>query len=978
MNPPLESPIHLPVPKAQPKIEVPTKSAIKTIINTVVDPIADLKAQLKSHLAKSVDQDLINRIQMLPASKFLLESKEFDSVEDIAQHIRKTLSLAVLDEFAENGPSLITNWALGLLQFPALLLPLQNKHSKKQIDRLKKFYCVFLARLLKVLKTQASTKSDGIRALFELTDQWRLDFEQITYTGFTETADIRVTLPEPNAYAQEDEAGYLCLMHILSAFEKGELSAIAWRELSPQAQFGGYLFFVICLSGVTTHCQLKVIADMSLMRQSLDTPLSSLLLPIDSSLRLGEVYDTQKLESGENQTERWIPDPVSAGLYQRLRKNWKFTSPDSAFNNKCIQEFLGALKTILQEQSSSSKSSLTGGQIYLLKHALQHFSNTSLLISASKAYQRRTLPAFVWHRLAGDFDTKGLGYPSLQRLNIIELAPQKTLSKLAKVKMTPTDEPASEEEVNLYPTLDLDLQNHWAQSILDIVDDFAKAKCDAPTAIAQLEQNKALLELPPETVFPLLSDWTGWLIANTNTNANEKNRGELELVKIFLPPMVQTYEIYVDFQDIDAESGIDEYDVLETESRYNKKNQEKLRQAWNSFFEYLIEIGQIEKDQFSPIKKDSKLSRVGSAYISEPEFELARETLYSQNTDSPQLRNICLVVLTLAYRLGLRRSEVVKLSTAHISFLNGAMCGLSVQWWVERGLKTASSTRIIPIKAVLSEREMLWLELITAARARGLWSKADLLHASIEDLKKYIQNCKTRPLTTSHNFLFIEDSYLGQRSKATAQVDKIITLIHEALRAPGGSAAQLRFHHARHSCACNTSLLLQGAHLPNSKKYLFNLMYGNPDAIEELNALYRGPLAVDFSNIQVRIDDFELRSAKAREVLLAGDDSSGSDLYAVSRLLGHSSPMTTLTSYIHVTDLLVGAFLNERFCAFPERLQLAIHPDFKSQLEERKKSLEDMQAEVTLLSAKVLGRPRKPRALKIKLPKQAKPSKTDF
>ena len=972
MNIPLEKPTHSLIPNTQAKIEIPTRAQI----NSLTDPIADFKAQLKSHLAKSIDQDLIHRIQILPASKFLLEAKEFDSTHDIAQHIRKTLSLSVLDEFEENGPSLITDWALGLLQFPALLLPLQNKQSTKQIERLKKFYCAFLSRLLRVLKTQASTKADGIRALFEIVDRWRLDYEQITHTGFNETSNIRISILEPNAYAQEDEAGYFCLMQILSAFETGELSAIPWRELNPKAQFGGYLFFVICLSGITTHSQLKVIADMSLMRQSLDTPLSSLLLPIDSSLRLGEVYDIQKLESGEKQTERWIPDPVSAGLYQRLRKNWKFTSPDSTLNNKCIQEFLGALKTMLQAQSSSSKSSLSGGQIYLIKHALQHFTNISLLISASKAYQSRTLPAYVWHRLADDFDTKGLGYPSLQRLNVIELAPQKTLGKLAKVKMTPTDESASEEEVNLYPTLDLDLQNHWAQSILDIVDDFAKAKCDAPTAIAQLEQNKALLELPPETVLPLLSDWAGWLIANTNTN--EKNRGELELVKIFLPPMVQTYEMYVDFLDIDAESGIDEYDVLETESRYNKNNQEKLRQAWNSFFQYLIEIGQIKKDQFSPIKKDSKLSRVGSAYISEPEFELARETLYSQNADSPQLRNICLVVLTLAYRLGLRRSEVVKLSTAHTSFLNGAMCGLSVQWWVERGLKTASSTRIIPIKALLSEREMLWLELITAARARGLWSKANLLHASIEELQKYLKNCKTYPLTTSHNFLFIEDSYLGQRNKATAQVDKIIKLIHEALRAPGGSAAKLRFHHLRHSCACNTSLLLQGAHLPNSKKYLFNLMYGNPNAIEELNALYRGSLAVDFSNIQLRINDFELRSAKAREVLLAGDDSSGSDLYAVSRLLGHSSPMTTLTSYIHVTDLLVGAFLNERFCAFPERLQLAIHPDFKSQLEERKKSLEDMQAEVTLLSTKVLGRPKKIRVIKLKMPKQAKPSKTDF
>ena len=99
MNLPLEKPTHSLIPKAQPKIEVPTKLGSKTIINAVVDPIADLKAQLKSHLAKSVDQDLINRIQMMAASKFLLESKEFDSVENIAQHIRKTLSLSVLDDF---------------------------------------------------------------------------------------------------------------------------------------------------------------------------------------------------------------------------------------------------------------------------------------------------------------------------------------------------------------------------------------------------------------------------------------------------------------------------------------------------------------------------------------------------------------------------------------------------------------------------------------------------------------------------------------------------------------------------------------------------------------------------------------------------------------------------------------------------------------------------------------------------------------
>jgi len=43
---------------------------------------------------------------------------------------------------------------------------------------------------------------------------------------------------------------------------------------------------------------------------------------------------------------------------------------------------------------------------------------------------------------------------------------------------------------------------------------------------------------------------------------------------------------------------------------------------------------------------------------------------------------------------------------------------------------------------------------------------------------------------------------------------------------------------------------------------------------------------------------------------LGGDDSSSSEVYVVACLLGHSSPMTTLASYIHIIDLLLGAWLN--------------------------------------------------------------------
>ena len=139
------------------------------------------------------------------------------------------------------------------------------------------------------------------------------------------------------------------------------------------------------------------------------------------------------------------------------------------------------------------------------------------------------------------------------------------------------------------------------------------------------------------------------------------------------------------------------------------------------------------------------------------------------------------------------------------------------------------------------------------------------------------------------------------------------------------------------------------------------MVYGNPSAIAQLQLLQRGPFAKHYSDINVCTEDFDTRSAKARSILLAGADSSGSDVYAVSRVLGHSSPMTTTTSYIHVIDLLVGAYLNERFCRFSDPFKSAFHLDFKTQLEDRTKTLKDEKSQGTLLTRKVLGRPKKSR-----------------
>ena len=870
-------------------------------------PAQTLKSELNTHVRHSEDLELMARIGSAIPPAILTQLTDFNTVKAIHDHIRKTLAQVLVAEFIENGASLATTWGLGLLQYRSTLLPLRHLQSANQISLLQAFYLQLIQKLLSRLKTQASVSREGISWLFDLSNQWCRDYGKIACVDINKQATIRITVPEPNIYAQEDEDGHLHLMRILKAFTVGHLPAIAWQKLSPEEQFGGYLFFVACLSGVS-YQKLQMIAHMSLLKKKLDAPFNSLLLPMDSSLKLANVYDVDALQSGQNETQRWIPDPLSASIYKKQRKNWQFQPQGSQFNTRCIQLFIASWKSVLIHQSASSKSSLSGGKLQLLKNALDFFKSTSSLISASKTYHSRILPAFAWHYQQGHFESKDLGFPSLERLGTIEIINKGMAPPDQRVR-----EPAfsNESESNIQKTIVN--QTHWAKSCLGIIDQFSVNHLhDAPTAIENLEMLAMGLEseFGEESLLVQLSRWMQFLVKN----ATQINVTSLAFPKALLPPIVQMYEIYADFKDLDAETRLEDYEDLEIESQYSKSNQAILRSAWNSFHEYLIAIGYIEENQFTPIKKRSKLSKVDSEYISQPEFQLARETLYSKLDVPLEYRNICIMVMTLSYRLGLRRSEVSKLSSSHISFLSGSMKNrLSVQWWRENRLKTSSSTRLIPINALLDEKEALWLELMTLARRRGLWVTEDIFHASNQELAILKSKYESHPILENKNFLFLEDVNLGAPSKATASVDKIIKLIHWSLRHPGRSSINLRFHHLRHSCATNTLLLLMGAQLPHSKQFIFNMMYGNPTAIEKLNSMASLSGAMDYSDEAVRANDFTVRADKARNILLNGDNASGSEVYAVSCLLGHSSPMTTLTSYIHIIDLLVGACLNECF-----------------------------------------------------------------
>jgi len=301
------------------------------------------------------------------------------------------------------------------------------------------------------------------------------------------------------------------------------------------------------------------------------------------------------------------------------------------------------------------------------------------------------------------------------------------------------------------------------------------------------------------------------------------------------------------------------------------------------------------------------------------------------------------------------------LATEHVSIFDEKIDMLSVQWWSQRRLKSPSSTRTIPLLGLLDEQEGLWLELMLAARQKGLWPSEDIINLSNVELKKLIahyRRIKTNELD-SGRYLFINPA----EGSVENSVENIVSQIHEAIRAVTAQDKQLRFHHLRHSCASNCLIFLLANRLPHSQRFILDLLYGNPEARRRLDCMAKTGLRVNnYFDPDLQIKILNERSEQIRKYLLNDPRASISEVYAVSRLLGHSSPITTLKSYMHLVHVLLGAFVHERFIDLPISLRSAIYPYGLQYLEtlieqtDLKIAISASTAPITLLEIKKTGK----------------------
>ena len=261
-----------------------------------------------------------------------------------------------------------------------------------------------------------------------------------------------------------------------------------------------------------------------------------------------------------------------------------------------------------------------------------------------------------------------------------------------------------------------------------------------------------------------------------------------------------------------------------------------------------------ERDIFG---EDGALRPVDARIISFDEYEQAQKWIDRRlaiDWDQEDI-DVSKIVLMLGFCAGLRRMEILGLRLKDIQEWQGTY--VIVRRHSLRRLKTDNSKRILPIHVLLNRKD-------------------------IEILRHWINKRRTACGLGAADRGGDQDFLFEQFVQTTRDswVNKVCERVCDALRAVTGDAG-LFLHHLRHSFASWCLLRLKAAEFPG--------------------------LCERFSHLPITQSVLQA-SSDFRADLLGQSASGGSTrslAFAVGRLLGHGSPMTSMNHYIHTVDLLL-------------------------------------------------------------------------
>ena len=773
---------------------------------------------------------------------------------------------------------------------------------------------------------------------------------------------IDIVLPEPNPYRHFDskkageglpagarkeklerEAGQaIALRLLIAAFTNQRFGKFDWEALDPKAQFGGYIFSAIVFSGVQNFQQLKQIVELSLAKEALDAPYSSLLLPRNLRLPIDAAYVALEKARKESKNKalrhtkeygpnlsRWIADPLTAALHARYRENWVFTDRGPQFDSECLTAFMGALKDALRIQKIFNEMGMDQETLF---KAIDQISTRTALMYATQSWQEDTLPTFIARYLAGKISTQDLQIESLLQLGMSDARrPTATIAKENLYESWVESEGESKEQRDQFESREPSpVAMQWIEQILEAIshlsheDAASQARC-----MEGIEEIEKRYQLSKQGLTLSLLRWIRHLITQVWAVKSLSQEMLVSHLQLLLPLVMADWDLNEDLNALTSEDWREAFVELDAQMMA-PKDKKTFGVAWES----------LRKSQRGVEEKGIRSeSEVDVGYVTELEFRWAQIDLYTTacRNQPPEYKNACLLIFTLGYRLGMRRSEALKLATGHVHIKAGWPTEISLQWWKHRRLKSNSSVRMLPAQALLEPRELNWLTLWTVAREQGVLCVDELIKIEAPEARVGPAGGKTKlpepELYSAAELEFLFPVPMSAKAQAENSVeissnterDRIIDYIHGSMRRVTKNP-YIRFHHLRHSAAMNTLMLLCAPRLPNSERFILDHLYGNKDLGARITKDHKALGLPDASNPIAQIVNLNRRMGRARYFLLNDSRASPSELYAVSTLLGHSSPATTLYSYIHVIDILTGAFLHERLLRFNSGLLNALYP----------------------------------------------------
>ncbi|MCD8520926.1 MAG: tyrosine-type recombinase/integrase [Saccharospirillaceae bacterium] len=530
-------------------------------------------------------------------------------------------------------------------------------------------------------------------------------------------------------------------------------------------------------------------------------------------------FDLEPAWAGHEEVEhrRWFPDIVTEILISRFWCDISIINTDKISSSQIFQFIRQLFKEIgvaPKSRPSSIRALLESARVHLDTSIASFLSDY-----ASRRYMSHSLRNSAWQRLSGEW----LSHDDTE--DSLDLAQWQTYPVMSE--SDDSDHEQSKEDLR-------DLRNCLSS---DIIND----------ACISMRTYREKFSDDDSSFLSCFSQWLLSLISSNGAKSVKISTARDYLSKIgnrlseVLPDS--------DLRDISSEEYEECYSVL-LDDVDSKGLRRKIAKVLYRFHQFLVDEYYVDKiDYHAVLGAFSAPAPVDANIVWVDEYVRAQRFLSDSNLIEmhPDMVDISQLILTLGYRCGLRRMEALKLRLIDLSGTYDPE--MLLRPFKDRRLKTASSRRKIPLKALLNSAE---LEQLLSWRNRRLAQEAD---APFSD------------------YLFA----IPEKRFTSISEDLVFPILHSALRAATGDKS-VRYHHLRHSFGSLTLLKLMASD------------HGVPDGF--------------FNSLPLQYDEL-IHASEFRKELLRIEGPTRKHLFAVAKLLGHSGPHVSLEHYIHILDVLL-------------------------------------------------------------------------